>query len=397
MQNSVFELYSRVEKGQEAVRFDENVYNSSYNNQSNSEFVIRRHKLDFMQKDISWILKMLLAIALDLGGVILVLASISLDLFQKNTTNLGIGTVQVFGIIIGLGFTVASSFLQEERSIWKAMRTAKLPSSTIFAISVGLLVINIIGVLIPMRNPDVYEPRSHGGIERKVELTAEQVYAQMDRNAAIDEQYPEYTKRLTKLVYDGTIHLWGDQVDSNKYYHRLPLHENYLIYFLKRLRGNDTYYEFCKAERAIKRAVSVCSQSSKILANILLRNKVKANIVGLDGHVVVRARVNKETDEWWILDADYGVIIEADVDEVNANPQLIRDAYQQRGYNEETVDLLVDIYTSSNNRVIDTKLVCSLENYYYRLKWYLPLLGLLPLMLFVPVHYVRQRQANSQQ
>ena len=347
-----------------------------------------------MQKNTRRILKTLLALALDLGGIILMLAAISLDLFQKNTTHLGIGMAQVIAIIIGLGFTVASSFLQEERTLWEAMRSAKLPSSTIFVISVGLLVINIIGVLIPLRNPAVYEPRSHGGIERKVELTAEQVYEQMDRNAAIDEQYPEYTKRLIELIYDGTIHLWGDQVDSNKYHHRLPLHENYLIYILKRLRGDATYYEFCKAERAIERAVSVCSQSSKIMANILLRNKVKANIVGLDGHVVVRARVNKETDEWWILDADYGVVIEADLDEVTANPHLVRDAYRQRGYNEETVDLLVDIYTSSNNRVIDTKLVCSLENYYYRLKWYLPLLGLLPLVLFVPVHYVRQNEVK---
>jgi hypothetical protein len=348
-----------------------------------------------MPKDTNRIFKTLLAIALDLGGIILMLAAISLDLFQKNTTHLGIGTVQVIAIIIGLGFTVASSFLQEERPIWKAMRSAKLPSSILFAISVGLLVINIVGLLIPLRNPAVYKPRSHGGIERKVELTAEQVYAQMDRNAAIDEQYPEYTKRLTNLIYDGTIHLWGDQVDNNKYHHRLPLHENYLIYFLKHLGRDETYYEFCKAERAIKRAVSVCSQSSKIMANILLRNKVKANIVGLDGHVVVRARVNKETDEWWILDADYGIVIQADLDEITANPHLVREAYRQRGYNEEAIELLTNIYTSTDNRILDTKLVCSLENYYYRLKWYLPLLGLLPLMLFVPVHYVRQRQTDS--
>jgi hypothetical protein len=350
-----------------------------------------------MPKDTNRIFKTLLAIALDLGGIILMLAAISLDLFQKNTTHLGIGTVQVIAIIIGLGFTVASSFLQEERPIWKAMRSAKLPSSILFAISVGLLVINIVGLLIPLRNPAVYKPRSHGGIERKVELTAEQVYAQMDRNAAIDEQYPEYTKRLTNLIYDGTIHLWGDQVDNNKYHHRLPLHENYLIYFLKHLGRDETYYEFCKAERAIKRAVSVCSQSSKIMANILLRNKVKANIVGLDGHVVVRARVNKETDEWWILDADYGIVIQADLDEITANPHLVREAYRQRGYNEEAIELLTNIYTSTDNRILDTKLVCSLENYYYRLKWYLPLLGLLPLVLFVPIQIARKHQTASLQ
>lgn len=320
------------------------------------------------------------------------LGAISLDLFQKNTTNLEIGTAQSAAIIIGLGFTIASSFLEQQRSSWAAMRSTKLPSSILFVISAGLLVINIVGVLIPLRNPAVYQTRSHGGMQRKVNLTAEQVYAQMDRNAAIDEQYPEYTKRLTELIYNGTTHLWGDQVEDNSYHHRLPFYENYLIYTLSRLRGDEQFDEFCQAERAIERAVSVCSQSSKILANILLRNKVKANIVGLDGHVVVRARVNKETDEWWILDADYGVVIEADLDEVTANPNLVREAYQKRGYNEETVALLVDIYTSANNRILDTKLVCSLENYYYRLKWYLPLLGLLPLMLFVPVHIVRQQR-----
>ena len=275
-----------------------------------------------MQKNTIRTLKTLLALALDLGGILIMLGAISLDLFQKNTTNLGIGTAQSAAIITGLGFTIASSFLEQQRSSWAAMRSTKLPSSILFVISAGLLVINIIGVLIPLRNPTVYQTRSHGGMQRKVNLTAEQVYAQMDRNAAIDEQYPEYTKRLTELIYDGTTHLWGDQVEDNSYHHRLPFYENYLIYTLSRLRGDEQFYEFCKAERAIERAVSVCSQSSKILANILLRNKVKANIVGLDGHVVVRARVNKETDEWWILDADYGVVIEADLDEVTANPNL---------------------------------------------------------------------------
>ncbi|MEA3350821.1 MAG: hypothetical protein U9Q82_09390 [Chloroflexota bacterium] len=348
-----------------------------------------------MQKTKTSTLKKLFALALDLGGIIIMLGGISLDMLQNNTSHLGIGAAQIAAILFGLGMTVASSLIRQPQSIWIAMWSTKLPSSMFFFISVVLLGINTIGCLIPLRNPDVYQNWPHGGKDRSVALTREQVYAQMNRNAKIDEQYPKYTKRLTQLIYDGTIHYWGDQIEDNAFNHKIPIYENYIIYALSQLRADEQLYEFCKAERAIDRAVSVCSQSSRILANLLIRNRVRANIVGLDGHVVVRARVDKDTDQWWILDADYGVVIEHDIDEVAINLELVRKAYQKQGYDEETIETVANIYAPEGNQILDTKLDCSLEKHYYLTKWYLPIIGLLPFVLFLSVYMVRKRQFTT--
>jgi hypothetical protein len=151
--------------------------------------------------------------------------------------------------------------------------------------------------------------------------------------------------------------------------------------------GDNRPYEFCRAEKAVERCVSVCSQSSKILANILIRNRVRANIVGLDGHVVVRARVDKEADEWWILDPDYGVVIHNDLDEIAKHPEIITNAYKAQGYDDLVIFNLSDIYEPEGNEIIDEVLRCDEEEHLYLLKWLLPLIGIFPFLTYLIYHY----------
>ena len=166
----------------------------------------------------------------------------------------------------------------------------------------------------------------------------------------------------------------------------MPVHENFIIYFSNLITGDQQNYEFCRAERAIERATYVCSQSSKILADILGRNRVPAHIVGLEGHVVTRARVDKETDEWWLLDADYGVVIEHDIDEVESNLEFVQEAYEEQGYSQSVIDLLIEIYGPEGNDIIDENHECGKEDHLYLLKWLIPILGLLPFTFFVIIH-----------
>ena len=310
----------------------------------------------------------------------------------SRSTTYGIGTLQIAISFTGFVLTLLASFLLAPRTPWKEKLIPKLPSLTLFVLSLVLLTINLIGALIPLRNPAVYQGIRYAGKDRVVQYEAEEVFKQMNRIVAIDEQYPEYVKRLTRLIFDGTVHYWNENDPSNAFNLRVPLRENYLIFFLSKLQRDSNNYEFCKAERAIERAVSVCSQASKILADILGRNRVKAHIVGLDGHVVVRARVDKEADEWWLLDADYGVVIEHDIDEVEANPELAREAYQQEGYNATVIETLMGIYGPDGNEIIDKNLECNEEDYLYLLKWLIPLLGILPFPMFLLIHSIQKRE-----
>ncbi len=333
--------------------------------------------------------KRLAVFIIDFSGIILILGAISLDMFQ-NSAHYAIGTFQILLAIMGFGLTFIGNFLVFPQDDWKSKLMQKSPSLVIFVVSVVLLMINLLGMLIPLRNPEVYEGIEFGGKVRQPQYSAEQVYEQMARIAEIDEQYPEYAHRLTQLIFDGTVHYWEEYEPGNPYNLRVPLRENYLIYFSHLLQGERENYEFCRAERAIARAACVCSQSSKILADILGRNRVKAHIVGLEGHVVVRARVNNETNEWWLLDADYGVVIEHDIDEVESNLDLVRVAYSEQGYGESVVNILVDIYGPEDNQIIDENLQCEQEDHYYLLKWWLPIVGLIPFPMFLLITRLRK-------
>jgi hypothetical protein len=327
---------------------------------------------------------------LDFSGIVIMLGAVSLDLIQ-NANHFAIGISQIILAFIGAGLTLISNLTLSPQTSWRSKLLAKSPSLVVFTISMLLLLINLVGVLVPLRNPAVDEGISFGGKVRQPQYSADQVYEQMNRIADIDEQYPEYVKRLTQLIFDGTVHYWEENEAGNPFNLRVPLRENFILYFTHLLRGDRANYEFCRAERAIERAASVCSQSSKILADILGRNRVKAHIVGLEGHVVVRARVDNEADTWWVLDADYGVVIERDIDEIEADLDFVREAYLRQGYSESVVDTLVEIYGPEDNQIIDENLECEQEDHLYLLKWLLPILGLIPFPVFLLVNRLRKQ------
>ncbi len=334
-------------------------------------------------------IKKVLAFSLDILGIVLMVGAASLDLIRNDSGFYQIGLFQLIVILIGLLMTLFSNFLLRPSSIRMSIQSTKFPSFAIFCISFALLVISLVGLAIPLRNPAVYEGLEYAGKIRIPQYSPEEVFARMDRDASIDEQHPEYVKRLNTLIFEGTVHYWVEFEESNDFNLRVPIHENYLIYFFRLLQGERDNYEFCRAERAIERSTCVCSQSSKILANILGRNRIPAHIVGLEGHVVTRARVDKEADQWWILDADYGVVIEHDIDEIESNPEVVQNAYEAQGYSQRVIDSLVDFYGPEGNFIIDENHQCGEEDHLYLLKWLLPLLGMWPFSAFVFVYQFR--------
>ena len=321
---------------------------------------------------------------LDFIGILLISLGVLHDLSGEVD---GLGKVQILLILLGMILSLISSLGFEYRRHESKTYLLKTPTYVTFVIGITLLGINVFGLFIPLRNPDVFDGFPYAGLERKVQYSASEVFSEMNRIEAIDEQYPDYVKRLNQLIFDGTIHYW-DYEQDNAHNLRIPIHENFLIFAQTLLSNDKNNYEFCNAKRAITRAASVCSQASKILADILGKNKVNADIVGLEGHVVVRALVDGHKREWWILDADYGVVIEHDLEEIENDPEIIRDYYEEKGYSQEVVDNLVNIYGADGNAIIETNLNCDEEDHLYVLKWLIPFTFVLPFALFAVTRLV---------
>ena len=154
----------------------------------------------------------------------------------------------------------------------------------------------------------------------------------------------EYITNLNEAVHQGIAHYWRDE-GINKYNLRIPFYENYLLFIASYLAPEEYLkYEFYDYRRAIERGVGLCSQQAIIVSEILLEKRIPSFIIGLSGHVVLRAQVDADRDEWWVLDPDYGVVIPHDIDIIEKNPKIIRSFYAQAGYKPKTIDSLGKIY-----------------------------------------------------
>ena len=84
-------------------------------------------------------------------------------------------------------------------------------------------------------------------------------------------------------------------------------------------------YEYANYKKALERRMGLCSQRANIVVGILSENKINANIIGLNGHVVLRAE--DENGKWYVLDPDYGVVIPYDIYEIQNNLGLLKEYY----------------------------------------------------------------------
>lgn len=345
-----------------------------------------------IQKSKPTTIKSIVSTLLEIIGIIIALGSLTFDLFSGDITASRPGNFQFIAVAFGLAITFLSHLFTPHRPIRKAILSFKAPSFLVFTLSFLIIVLNVIGLFIPLRDPMVNDGISYAGKLRIPQYTLAEFRQRMNRIVAVDEQYPQYVQRLTELVYDSTVHYWPEEDTEAVVNLRVPIYENYLLSLANKLHHKVGPYEYCLAERAVERAASVCSQSSRIVVNILLRNRVRAQILALDGHVIVRARVDREADEWWLLDADYGVVIPHDLPVVENNPEIVIDAYQQQGYPVQVATELASIFGPDGNQVIDEKLGCEREEHLYLLKWLLPIIGMLPFTSYLPVWYLQKKK-----
>jgi glycosyltransferase involved in cell wall biosynthesis len=209
-----------------------------------------------------------------------------------------------------------------------------------------LFLINLAGLFISLRNESIYTEDT--GFANDIILSEKKFYQKI--NKPISDK-KEYVIELNQAVNQGIAHYWRDE-GIDKYNIRIPFYENYLLFIASYLDPEEYLkYEFVDYRKAIERGLGLCSQQVIIVSEILSEKSIASFIIGLSGHVVLRARVDENGDEWWVLDPDYGIVMPYDINFIENNPEIVRPFYAQAGYKPQTIDLLEKIYEREGNVV----------------------------------------------
>jgi hypothetical protein len=265
---------------------------------------------------------------------------------------------------------------------------------SLFYLGFCLFIINIIGLFFSLRNELIYQEKNTT-FANDIILTEKEFYDRVNK-PVIDKKL--YITNLNEAVNQGIAKYWRN-AGINKYNLRIPFYENYLLFIASYLNPEEYLkYEFVDYRKAIERGVGLCSQQAIIVSEILLEKSIPSFIVGLSGHVVLRAQVDKSLDEWWVLDPDYGVVIPYDIDIIENNTKIIRPFYAQAGYKQKIIKKLEKIYEKEGNAVMSEQGAkgyqikrCSNEPRFYFLKWIIPcILMTTPIFLFL----IRRRNRN---
>jgi len=120
-----------------------------------------------------------------------------------------------------------------------------------------------------------------------------------------------------------------------------------------------------------------------IVKKILQASDIPARRVTLNGHMVTEALIDKSKRTWWVLDSDFGVVIEYDVKTLSKKPELVEKYYKAAGYSAAIAKWASDVYAPYGNYVITDYHQCQTEEQYYRLKWQIPVFLLLPYPLII--------------
>jgi hypothetical protein len=220
----------------------------------------------------------------------------------------------------------------------------------IFALLPGLLLmgINVAGLFISMRNPEIYREKK---VRDKDDITLTEAELLQAGERRPNESTEDYIIRLNEAVNKGIAHYWEDE-GIEKYNLRVPVYENYLLFLASYVRPRDyRKYEFYDHRKNIERGVGICSLHGLVMAGMLKDHGIDSRIVLLNQHVLAMAQVDRANDRWWVVDPDLGVVVKHDMSEIEANPELIRPFYLEKGYDPQYVDFLVQIFGKQGNAI----------------------------------------------
>jgi hypothetical protein len=268
-----------------------------------------------------------------------------------------------------------------------------------FIVGIILLCITIFGYFTPLRSPDVYQ--LNRGTLFEIDLTEKDAW-DIIQNTCVGRK--QYIINVNSAVDRSVTHYWGekdvvingvlgraqDPEGIERYHLHVPIQENYILFVVGYLiPDNFNKYIFTDYRKGLDRGVCGCSQSAIILNGVLQSKNIESHLILTPQHSVVDALVDPETNEWWVLDPDYGVVIPHSLDELKENPDLVRSYYSEKIYNNATVDSLVVPYKNVQNiRVFSgiseySRYLYPFEKLSYLLIWIIPLCLIFPFTITI--------------
>ncbi len=243
-----------------------------------------------------------------------------------------------------------------------------------------LIGLNIFGFFATVRYREI--SNNDSWVHSAVTMTPEEFRSEENRKDS--ESVPEYVTRLTHAMHRTIVNV-PLVLDPNAF--RVPLTENYLLFFSSFLSpARYQQYDFCNTNKALERGIGLCSQQALTMSQILTAYGVKAESIGMQGHVVTTAQVDPAKDTWWILDTQYDVIMPYSLAQIQKKPTLIRSYYQKAGHDTSIIEMLVPIYGNDNVYFspptdLYVQNLCAHEANMYRWIWGIPVLLILPFCL----------------
>jgi len=245
-----------------------------------------------------------------------------------------------------------------------------------FTIAICLLVANVYGLTQSLRpeglSPDVLR---FGKLD--VTLDSSQLIEQIERK--VNESKLEYATRLTYTHAAGVAHVEWDEYDPDRFYQRVPLWENYILFAMGHVSNIPEFerYHFSDPRKSIERGIGICGDASMTISSLLNEQGIENKIVTTPGHVMVEAKIDGHS---YILDGDFGVVLENGFDYYQKHPDEMIKAFQSQlgRINDGEISIANNIAERGFTRWNGTQHFVTRKYYFeklaYPLKWLTPLL-----------------------
>lgn len=203
-----------------------------------------------------------------------------------------------------------------------------------------------------------------------------------DIEKRIHESESEYVGRLAVHISNSIAHIhWNEEADPFRFNQRVPLWENYILSLMGEFSGIPEYekYHFIDYKRSLKRGIGICGDASMIASQLLSKAGIDNSIVSFPRHVVVAVKPNDS--EPLVLDADYGVILPLDVENLQVDAELVQHLYSTAGYDKVEASGIASIYQDAFQKWSGVQHFVTKKYYFeyvsYFLKWIIPIVFLL--------------------
>ena len=177
---------------------------------------------------------------------------------------------------------------------------------------------------------------------RKEILSYKKAINKLDELYKIHGETLKFLNEATKIYFISKVpveYSWKEK------YTKIKFQENWILYFFRKFeenqisngreskyRGAYIFYQSSDYKFALKRGIGICSQDAISFANLInKRYNIDYNIIGLDGHVLLQAKIN---NKFYLSDPNMGLTFNFSIDEYYNNYQnqlIIKDTYTAIG------------------------------------------------------------------